>query len=112
VADRPVLSEGHACPVIYAAVTDLGIAIGLNREHWQPMTREDALRLRDIPSELDGHPNPAVSLGGHHVLAGGHDLLRVLTLEDNYGVTWARRRPIQPETDVCAADSPIRPHTE
>lgn len=58
-ADRLVLSEGHACPIIYAAAADLGIAIGHDRELQRPMTREDALRLRDIHSELDGHPNPA-----------------------------------------------------
>jgi transketolase len=59
VADRLVLSEGHACPIIYAAAADLGIAIGRERESQRPMTREDALGLRDIHSELDGHPNPA-----------------------------------------------------
>jgi transketolase len=58
-ADRLVLSEGHACPSIYAAAADLGIAIGRDRAAWRPMTREDALRLRDIGSEIDGHPNPA-----------------------------------------------------
>jgi transketolase len=58
-ADRLVLSEGHACPIIYAAAADLGIAIGRDRAHRRPMRREDALRLRDIASEVDGHPNPA-----------------------------------------------------
>jgi hypothetical protein len=58
-ADRLVLSEGHACPIIYAAAADLGIAIGRDRAAWRPMTRQDALRLRDIESEIDGHPNPA-----------------------------------------------------
>jgi transketolase len=57
-ADRLVLSEGHACPIIYAAAADLGIAIGRDRAAWRPMTREDALRFRDIGSEIDGHPNP------------------------------------------------------
>jgi transketolase len=58
-ADRLVLSEGHACPIIYAAGADLGIAIGRNPQQRRPMTREDALRLRAIDSEIDGHPNPA-----------------------------------------------------
>jgi transketolase len=58
-ADRLVLSEGHACPIIYAAAADLGVAIGHERHLRRPMTREDALRLRDIHSEVDGHPNPA-----------------------------------------------------
>src|SRR5438309_2999240 len=58
-ADRLVLSEGHACPIIYAAAADLGLAIGKDPEHWRPMTRDDALRLRAIDSEIDGHPNPA-----------------------------------------------------
>src|ERR671925_1318295 len=58
-ADRLVLSEGHACPIIYAAAADLGMAIGKDRQHWRPMTWEDALQLRAIESEIDGHPNPA-----------------------------------------------------
>ena len=58
-ADRLVLSEGHACPIIYAAGADLGIAIGRDRQQRRPMARDDALRLRDIDSEIDGHPNPA-----------------------------------------------------
>ena len=58
-ADRLILSEGHACPIIYAAAADLGMAIGRDRAHWRPMRREDALKLRDIASEVDGHPNPA-----------------------------------------------------
>lgn len=55
-ADRLVLSEGHACPIIYAAAADLGIAIGQDR---RPMTRDDAMQLRQIDSPIDGHPNPA-----------------------------------------------------
>jgi transketolase len=58
-ADRLVLSEGHACPIVYAAAADLGLAIGKDPEHRRPMTRDDALRLRAIDSEIDGHPNPA-----------------------------------------------------
>lgn len=56
--DRLVLSEGHACPIVYAAAADLGITIesgGVRR----PMTRDDALTLRSIDSPIDGHPNPA-----------------------------------------------------
>jgi transketolase len=56
-ADRLVLSEGHACPIVYAAAADLGMAVG--RGERRRMTREDALRLREIASEIDGHPNPA-----------------------------------------------------
>ena len=29
-ADRLVLSEGHACPIVYAAGAELGLAIGRN----------------------------------------------------------------------------------
>jgi transketolase len=58
-ADRLVLSEGHACPIVYAAAADLGLAIGKDPEHRRRMTRDDALRLRAIDSEIDGHPNPA-----------------------------------------------------
>ena len=58
-ADRLVLSEGHACPIVYAAAADLGLAIGTEPQHWRPMTYDDALQLRAIGSEIDGHPNPA-----------------------------------------------------
>jgi transketolase len=57
-ADRLVLSEGHACPIIYAAAADLGMRI-LDGKHERAMTRRDALRLREIDSPIDGHPNPA-----------------------------------------------------
>lgn len=56
-ADRLVLSEGHACPIVYAAAADLGISI---RDHGRTrsMTRDDAMSLREIGSPIDGHPNP------------------------------------------------------
>ncbi len=56
-ADRLVLSEGHAVPIIYAAGADIGIGIGKNGD-LRPMTREDAMKLRELGSEIDGHPNP------------------------------------------------------
>src|ERR1700709_599063 len=37
--DRLVLSEGHAVPIIYAAMADLGIAIGKNKADARPMTK-------------------------------------------------------------------------
>lgn len=58
-ADRLVLSEGHACPIVYAAAADLGMQIGRTPATQRAMSREDALTLRDIQSEMDGHPNPA-----------------------------------------------------
>jgi transketolase len=61
-ADRLVLSEGHAVPVIYAAMADLGVMIGKNKAEARPMTREDALKLRAIESPIDGHPNPALGV--------------------------------------------------
>jgi transketolase len=61
-ADRLVLSEGHAVPIIYAAMADLGVAIGKDKAHARPMTREDALSLRAIESPIDGHPNPGLGV--------------------------------------------------
>jgi hypothetical protein len=58
-ADRLVLSEGHACPIVYAAAADLGMKIGRTPADQRAMSRADALSLRDIQSEIDGHPNPA-----------------------------------------------------
>jgi transketolase len=65
-SDRLVLSEGHAVPIVYAALADLGatiIPLGKGREAARPMTRADAMSLRAIESPIDGHPNP--ELGVH-----------------------------------------------
>jgi len=61
-ADRLVLSEGHAVPIVYAAAADLGIHVEKNGES-RPMTREDAMTLRAMDSPIEGHPNP---LEGFH----------------------------------------------
>lgn len=45
--DRFVLSKGHAAPILYAAWAEAGF-----------ITREDLLRLRQIDSDLEGHPTP------------------------------------------------------
>ena len=47
---------------------DLGLAIGKGPEHRRPMTRDDALRLRAIDSEIDGHPNPAERFASSRLL--------------------------------------------
>jgi transketolase len=57
-ADRLVLSEGHAVPIVYAAYADIGGVIG-TRKQPRAMTRQDALSLRAIDSPIDGHPHPA-----------------------------------------------------
>src|SRR5687767_8129370 len=57
-ADRLVLSEGHAVPIIYAAYADIGGAMGQSKAEARAMTREDALSLRAIESPIDGHPHP------------------------------------------------------
>src|SRR4029079_19018467 len=61
--DRLVLSEGHAVPINYAALADLGAAItpigkAHDRAAARPMTRDDLKSLREIDSPIDGHPNP------------------------------------------------------
>ncbi len=57
-ADRLVLSEGHAVPIVYAAYADLGGMIGKTPAEGRPMTKADALTLRAIDSVIDGHPHP------------------------------------------------------
>lgn len=57
-SDRLVLSEGHAVPIVYAACAKLGVAIGKDPENRRKMTVEDAMKLRDGASEIEGHPNP------------------------------------------------------
>jgi transketolase len=62
-ADRLVLSEGHAVPIVYAAYADLGgmiVPLGKGRDAARPMTKQDALTLRAIDSPIDGHPHPQV----------------------------------------------------
>jgi transketolase len=61
-ADRLVLSEGHAVPIIYAAMADLGVMIGKNKSEARSMTRDDAMSLRAIESPIDGHPNPGLGV--------------------------------------------------
>src|ERR1700733_3838501 len=47
-SDRLVLSEGHAVPIIYAAMADIGVFIGKNKAESHAMTRADAMTLREI----------------------------------------------------------------
>lgn len=61
-SDRLVLSEGHAVPIVYAALADLGAAIGKTKADSRPMTRQDAMDLRAINSPVDGHPNPQLGI--------------------------------------------------
>src|SRR5690606_11958912 len=58
-ADRIVLSEGHAVPIIYAAYCDPGGVVGTS-EAPSELRFDDALTLRAADSVLDGHPNPAI----------------------------------------------------
>ena len=58
-SDRLVLSEGHAVPIIYAALADLGAVVGKGDER-KPLKLDDLYTLRDKDSVLDGHPNPAI----------------------------------------------------
>lgn len=60
--DRLVLSEGHAVPIIYAALADLGATIGKTKAEARPMTKQDAMDLRAIGSMIDGHPNPGLGV--------------------------------------------------
>ncbi len=46
-SDRFVLSKGHAAPVLYAAWAEVGA-----------IKREDLLSLRQLDSDLEGHPTP------------------------------------------------------
>jgi transketolase len=45
--DRFVLSKGHAAPILYSAWAEAGI-----------IRRDDILKLRQIDSDLEGHPTP------------------------------------------------------
>jgi transketolase len=56
-SDRLVLSEGHAVPILYAALADLGVAVGKDDQR-RPLTPDDLTTLREADSCLDGHPSP------------------------------------------------------
>ncbi len=58
-ADRLVLSEGHAVPVIYAAYADLEGVVGKSKAKSWKLSSKDLSSLRKLGSVLDGHPNPA-----------------------------------------------------
>lgn len=58
-ADRLVLSEGHAVPVVYAAYAEVNGAVGKSPAEKRPLKVEDLKTLRELQSVLDGHPNPA-----------------------------------------------------
>jgi transketolase len=47
LADRFILSKGHAAPLLYAAWAEAGY-----------IPREDLLKLREFTSDLEGHPTP------------------------------------------------------
>ncbi len=58
-ADRLVLSEGHAVPIVYAAYCDIGGVVGQPNQASE-LRFNDAMTLRAADSVLDGHPNPAI----------------------------------------------------
>jgi hypothetical protein len=58
-ADRLVLSERHACPIVYAAAADLGIAVG--REHRRAMTRENDGRVLTLEDNYGAGIGSAVA---------------------------------------------------
>ena len=49
-ADRFVLSKGHAAPILYAAWAEAGL-----------FDRSELLKVRDLHSDLEGHPTPRLS---------------------------------------------------
>src|SRR6476660_3275943 len=49
-SDRFVLSKGHAAPILYAAWAEAGA-----------FDRAELLKLREIGSDLEGHPTPRLS---------------------------------------------------
>ena len=58
-ADRLVLSEGHAVPIVYAAYADLGGTVGRGDQGRRKLSAAEVDTLRERDSVLDGHPNPA-----------------------------------------------------
>src|ERR1700709_1571078 len=48
--DRFILSKGHAAPLLYAAWAETGL-----------FPKEELLRLRQLGSDLEGHPTPRLA---------------------------------------------------
>ena len=48
--DRFILSKGHAAPLLYAAWAETGL-----------FPAEELLKLRQLGSDLEGHPTPRLS---------------------------------------------------
>src|SRR6059036_517120 len=48
--DRFILSKGHAAPILYAAWAETGL-----------FPTSDLLKLRQLDSDLEGHPTPRLS---------------------------------------------------
>src|SRR3974390_200725 len=73
--DRFILSKGHAAPLLYAAWAETGL---FPKEEW--------LKLRQLGSDLEGHPTPRLpfvdvatgSLGQGLSVGGGMALCRPL----------------------------------
>jgi transketolase len=57
-SDRLVLSEGHAVPVVYSALIDMGVKVGRDAASARALTAAEVGDLRKADSVLDGHPNP------------------------------------------------------
>ncbi len=57
-SDRLVLSAGHAVPIVYAACAKLNVAYGKDPQNRKRLSVADLRELRNLSSELEGHPNP------------------------------------------------------
>jgi transketolase len=80
LADRFVLSKGHAAPILYAVWAELGA-----------LPRESLLELRKLSSDLEGHPTPRlpfvdVATGslGQGLAAGVGIALNARRIESSY----------------------------
>src|ERR1041385_4657474 len=78
--DRFILSKGHAAPLLYAAWAEAGI-----------VTREMLLGLRELNSDLEGHPTPRlpfvdVATGslGQGICAGVGSALNARRIKSDY----------------------------
>src|SRR5574338_188653 len=78
--DRFVLSKGHAAPILYAAWAEAGL-----------FPREELLKLRQIDSDLEGHPTPRLSFVdvatgslGQGICAAGGTALNARRIKSEY----------------------------
>ncbi|MCG3137720.1 MAG: Transketolase 2 [Phycisphaerae bacterium] len=96
-ADRLVLSEGHAVPIVYAVYADMQGRVGTSPSNSHRLSITDLNGLREFESVLDGHPNPAEGFPFFDAATGSLGM----GLSVAAGVAWAALQDGSPRRVYC-----------